>query len=156
MVEFVQQESAKATAMPDVSHDVLELQLRTLNQNITHVMDAVDEMRDELKKISVLEVNHTHQSEALGRAFSDIKAVKEAHEARVIKDNEAHARYDKTVAFAAGVVMAVSVFWTIFGVRMNAAIDDVIKTSMEMRIHMTEDKIKSIEDVQRGVRSNQQ
>lgn len=142
--------------MPEATNDVLEVQLRTLNQNVAHVMTAIDEMRDELKKIGVLEVNHSHQEAATKRAFDQIEKVEKAHLDRVAKDNEAHAKYDRTIAFAAGVVLAVSAFWTVFGVRMNNAIDEVVRTSLEMRIHMSEDKVKGAEDVHRAMRSGPQ
>ena len=108
-------------------------------------------MSDELKKIGVLEVNHTHQTEALKRAFDTIEKVKESHEGRVAKDNEAHAKYDRTIAFAAGFVMAVSVFWTVFGIRMNNSIDDVARAMLDMKVHIAEDKIKTPDDVHRTI-----
>ena len=153
MIKSDPQAPNPATTMPEVSHDVLELQLTTLNQNITHVMQSIDEMRDELKKISVLEVNHTHQNAALGRAFDEIKKLQDAAALHHNNDRAAHSKYDKTISFASGFVMAVSVFWTVFGVRMNSAIDDVVKTSIEMRIHMHEDKIRTVEDVHRALRA---
>lgn len=139
--------------MSEPASDVLELQLTTLNQNITHVMTAIDEMRDELKKISILEVNHSHQNAAIGRAFDEIKRLQDAQSVHHQKDMTAHSKYDRAIAFASGFVVAVSAFWTVFGVRMNNAIDEVAKTSMEMRIHMNEDKVKTSEDVHKALRA---
>lgn len=70
--------------MPDFCECKHEGKIAMLEQRDAMIMDALSELKGktdlillQVTKVAVLEVNHGHQSEALGRAYSRIEKLEE-------------------------------------------------------------------------------
>lgn len=127
--------------------EVLQVEIRNMAENIAHMRRSIDGMTEELKKISVLEEKHSHQSQSLGRAFADIEKLENAlsdHQAQMTKDHEGVKR---VIWFGTGFLFAISVLWTVFGVYLADTVRDTMKGVSEMRNHITMDRVMTPEQV---------
>ena len=132
----------------------LQAEIRALCDNVARLSNVVEQNTAQLSKLAVLEEKHNNQSAAIDRAFAAVRRIDDtivqhgkddvvAH-AELSKHTDAlkeqnakeHKAYDKAIYLSIGVVMAVSVFWTLFGVRINNAIEGVMVTATEMQVYM--------------------
>jgi len=130
----------------------LQAKLDALNQNMARLTDVVDENTKALSRLAVLEVSHTNSNAAIERAFKAIAKTQEALEDHVRKNEEQHHGYDKWLYTATGFCVAISVFWSVAGYRVNNAIDDVTKAVVEMRMHIHDDEVTTLEQVRAAQR----
>lgn len=124
----------------------LETKLETLTDSISALNKSVEKNNEKLERLAVLEVSHNNSSKAIERAFAAIEKLEQAVNTHIEIDTNAHKGYDKWIWMSVGFCSAISVMWSIVGYRMNAMIDDTVKTAAEMRIHMREDKTLSSSD----------
>lgn len=127
--------------------EVLQVEIRNMADNVAHMRNSIDGMTAELKKISVLEEKHAHQSQSLGRAFVDIEKLESdllEHKAASSKELESVKRI---IWFGTGFLFAVSVLWTVFGVYMADTVRDTVKGVAEMRNHTLIDRVTSPDQV---------
>jgi hypothetical protein len=125
----------------------LQAKLDALNSNVERLTTVVDENTKALSRLAVLEVNHNNSNAAIERAFKSIEKSQRELEEHIKIDESAHHGYDKWLYTATGFVIAISVFWSAVGYRVNAIIDDQVKAVAEMRMHIHDDKVTSPEQV---------
>lgn len=136
---------------PPVPLGELRVEIRTLSDNVAKLTAVVDENTRQLNRLAVLETNHNHQGEALGRAFKDVEALQKEFYDHVKSNDNEHKGYSKYVWITTGFCLAVSVLWTVVGYRINAQVDEMMKTMAEVRVHLVSDKINTEEDVRKVV-----
>lgn len=117
----------------------LEHQDQVQADTLARIEAKMDIMMAQISKVALLENNHNHQAAAVGRAFGELEKMT----AKV-------ASHDRAVYVAMGFIMAMSVFWTVMGYRINSQVDDVVKGVTEMRAHIAADRITSEEDARRA------
>jgi len=117
----------------------LEHKDQVQSDTLARIEAKMDIMMAQISKVALLENNHDHQAEAVGRAFKDLD-----------KMTTKVAAHDRAVYIAMGFIVAMSVFWTVMGYRINGQIDETIKAVSEMRSHISADKITSDEDAKRA------
>jgi hypothetical protein len=140
--------------LEEISLAALKVEIRTLCENVSRLSTVVEQNTAQLSKLAVLEEKHNNQSAALDRAFASVRKIEDAmdqhakddvvihaeiakHTVEVAEGNaKEHKAYDKYIYLCIGFIMAVSVFWTLFGVRINNAVEGVVATSTEMQIYM--------------------
>lgn len=118
----------------------LEHQDTVQADTLMRIESKMDIIMTQIAKISILENNHTHQDQAVGRAFAELG-----------KMTDKVTAHDRAVYIATGFIMAMSVFWTVMGYRINVQIDDVVKGVTEMRAHIAADRMTSMEDARKAV-----
>ena len=136
---------------PPVPLGELRVEIRTLSDNVAKLTAVVDENTRQLNRLAVLETNHNHQGEALGRAFKDVEALQKEFCEHVKNNETEHKGYSKYVWITTGFCIAVSVLWTVVGYRINAQVDEMMKVMSESRVHSASDKINTEEDVRKVV-----
>lgn len=97
-------------------------QLEMLNKQIDTMNVTMHEMVQDTKKIAVLEERHASFAAAIERAFISIKRVEADVEAAAVENAKAHKSYDRWINIMTGVVLTVSVLWTVFGVVVSDAV----------------------------------
>jgi len=127
----------------------LETKLEMLTDSISMLNQSVEKNNEKLERLSVLEVSHNNSSKAIERAFTAIAKLEEAVDTHIKLDTAAHRGYDKWIWMSVGFCSAISLMWSVVGYRMNAIIDDSMKAVTEMRMHIHDDKIKDIGDLQK-------
>lgn len=118
-----------------------------LNTNVTRLTVSTDRLIEQFGRVGILETNHQNQSQAIERAFAAIEKLQGTLEDHVEEDRRQHEKYDQRIWMASGFCLAVIFFWSVAGYRINAVIDEQIKTISEMRVHLSEDKVKTSDDV---------
>lgn len=126
-----------------------EYKLESLNTAISALTASVEKNNEKLERLAVLEVSHRNSDEAIDRAFTAIREVKDSVISLAASNTTEHKTYDKWLYIAIGFCVAVSTMWTLVGYRVNTLIDEQVKVTAEMKLHIHDDKIKSLEDVQR-------
>lgn len=133
------------TADPAIA--TLEVKIENLTSSISQLNRSVEQNNEKLERLAVLEVSHNNSNAAIERAFAAISKVESSLVAHVRANEIEHNGYNKWVWMAVGFCVAVSLLWTVVGYRMNTVIDDIVKASADMRMHIHEDKIKDSSDL---------
>ena len=119
----------------------LEHQDQVHKDTLARIEAKMDIMMAQISKVALLESNHDHQAAAVGRAFGELE-----------KMAGKVASHDRAVYLAMGFIAAMSVFWTVMGYRINAQIDDVVRSVAEMKAHVAADKILNADDINPAVK----
>jgi len=127
--------------------DVLRVEMQAWGEKLTLMTEAVTEMRHDLKKLGVLEERHAAHSASLDRAFKSIAELEAEHVSHLNDAQAKRGQYDKALWTATGFIFAVSVGWTMLGVFMISTVQDVLKTTSQMQIHIKTDEVTRMEDV---------
>lgn len=125
----------------------LEVKLENLTNSISQLNRSVEQNNEKLERLAVLEVSHNNSNAAIERAFAAISKVESSLVAHVAANEREHTGYNKWIWMAVGFCTAVTLLWTIVGYRMNGVIDDIVKASADMRMHIHDDKIKDSSDL---------
>ena len=125
----------------------LQAEIKALNDNVVRLTSGVDENTKQLSRLAVLENDYSHQSSALGRAFSEIEQLRSDITDKESKNDSDHSVYFKYIWISTGFCIAVSIMWTLVGYRVNSQIDETVKTVHKMGIHIASDKITSEADL---------
>lgn len=129
----------------------LEVRLENLTASISALTQSVEKNNEKLERLAILEVSHNNSNSAIARAFGEITSLEKHFNERLEMNDEAHQGYNKWIWLAVGFCSAISIVWTVVGYRMNAMIDEQIKSSAEMRMHIHDDEIKKPADVLRAI-----
>ena len=125
----------------------LRSEIRSLSENVVRLTSVVDENTKQLNRLAVLENNHAHHSQALGRAFSNIETMQTEIKDNFTANAKEHNIYFKYMWMATGFCMALTCMWSLFGYRINQQMDELMKIIAEMRVHLVTDKITNDRDV---------
>lgn len=125
----------------------LETKLENLTFSISALTSSVERNNEKLERLAVLEVAHNNSDKAIERAFIAITKVEKSVDDLIKVNADDHGTYNKWIWVVTGFCVAISIMWTVVGYRMNSLIDDQIKSVVEMRMHISEDKIKTPLDV---------
>lgn len=129
----------------------LEQQDIAIQATLARIESSVSAIAIQLAKVSVLESNHGHQSEAVGRAFTAIADNKKAIDDLTHHVEAKHSSYDKFIYMVIGGAAVLSIMWTIFGAWLGnwvgSQITDINKAVVEMRGHIAADKVMSPDDI---------
>ena len=125
----------------------LRSEIKALSENVVRLTSVVDENTKQLNRLAVLEDNHTHHSQALGRAFSNIETMQTEIKDNFTTNAKEHNIYFKYMWMAIGFCMALTCMWSLFGYRINQQMDEQMKIIAEMRVHLVTDKITNDRDV---------
>lgn len=136
-------------ATDDPAIATLEVKIENLTSSISQLNRSVEQNNEKLERLAVLEVSHNNSSKAIERAFVAISKVETVLESHIASNNKVHDGYNRWIWTAVGFCSAVSVLWTIVGYRMNSMIDEQLRATVEMRMHIHDDKIKDLSDIQR-------
>lgn len=126
----------------EVEIATLETKLENLTNSIAALTATVKENNEKLERLAVLEVAHNNSSK-------DITDLKKELRSHIERDDQDHKTYDKWIWIVTGFCAAISILWTVVGYRMNAMIDEQVSAAAEMKLHIREDKIKDISDLQK-------
>ena len=129
----------------------LRSEIKALSENVVRLTSVVDENTKQLNRLAVLENNHAHHSQALGRVFSNIETMQTEIKENFNSNAKEHSVYFKHVWMAVGFCTALTCMWTLFGYRINAQMDEQMKIIAEMRIHMVTDKVVNERDVREAM-----
>jgi len=135
-------------------HPGVEGEIYALRRDVHDVKDAMQKIAEAVTRLAVLEEKHTAQSGAINRAFSSLKAVEESVAKHEKADDEKHASLERTMAFVKGILITVSVLWTVFGVFISDTVRETVKAVEVIKVHVNEDKVKSPEDVKKLMESS--
>lgn len=111
-------------------------QLEMLNKQIDTMNVTMHEMVQDMKKIAVLEERHTSSAAAIERAFASIKKTEDALALAMEMNAKAHKGYDRWINIMTGVIFAVSILWTVFGVFISDTVRENIRAVTKMEMHM--------------------
>ena len=125
----------------------LETKLENLTFSISALTSSVERNNEKLERLAVLEVAQNNSDKAIERAFIAITKVEKSVDDLIKVNADDHGTYNKWIWVVTGFCVAISIMWTVVGYRMNSLIDDQIKSVVEMRMHISEDKIKTPLDV---------
>jgi hypothetical protein len=125
----------------------LEVQIENLTFSISQLNRSVEKNNEKLERLAVLEVSHNNSNAAIERAFTAISKVEASLVAHISSNEREHSGYNKWIWMAVGFCTAVTLLWTVVGYRMNNMIDDMVKSSADMRMHIHDDKVKDHNDL---------
>lgn len=125
----------------------LQSEVKTLTEAVRELTISMQKNNERLERLAVLEVSHNNSNHAIERAFESIKAVERGEAERHRANEQAHKMYDKAIWSTLGFCLAVTIFWSVFGVGAKNTMDEVVKSVAEMRVHISQDKITSENDV---------
>lgn len=125
----------------------LRSEIRSLSENVVRLTSVVDENTKQLNRLAVLENNHAHHSEAIGRAFDNMETMQTEIKENFAENAKEHSTYFKYVWMAVGFCVALTFMWTLFGYRINYQLDEHMKVISEMRAHILTDKVLTERDV---------
>lgn len=134
----------------------LQSEVKTLTEAVRELTLSMQKNNERLERLAILEVSHNNSNSAIERAFEAIKEVEQSELERHVQNGKDHKAYDKAIWSSLGFCLAVTVFWTIFGISARNTMDEVVKTSTEMRFHLLQDKVISDADVIRVVQQHEQ
>lgn len=136
-------------ATDDPAIATLEVKIENLTSSISQLNRSVEQNNEKLERLAVLEASHNNSSKAIERAFVAIAKIESVVEAHASNNEAAHEGYNRWIWMAVGFCSAVSILWTVVGYRMNSMIDEQLKATVEMKMHIHDDKIKDIGDIHR-------
>lgn len=125
----------------------LKSEVKTLTEAVRELTLSMQKNNERLERLAVLEVSHNNSNHAIERAFEAIQKVERAESERAEANSGEHKAYDKVIWLSFGFITAVSIFWTVFGYKVSGTLDDVLKTSAQMQLHIQQDKVMSESDV---------
>lgn len=126
-----------------------------LSENVKRLTATVDENNKQLARLSVLEAQHNNQNASIERAFDSIKTIRQQFDSECEENEKEHKRYDRYVWTCIGFGAAISLLWSILGVRMMNAIDSAQGSIAQMELHMKQDHIVSEQDVKNTIAREQ-
>lgn len=130
----------------------LRSEIKSLSENVIRLTSVVDENTKQLNRLAVLENNHAHHSEAIGRAFSSMEVMQSEIKENFDSNAKEHSVYFKYVWMAVGFCVALTFMWTLFGYRINFQLDEHMKIISEMRAHILTDKVMNERDVREAIK----
>lgn len=125
----------------------LQSEVKTLTEAVRELTISMHKNNERLERLAVLEVSHNNSNHAIERAFEAIKTIEQSETDRHRANEQAHRMYDKAIWSTLGFCFAVTLFWTVFGVGAKNTMDEVVKSVAEMRVHISQDKVISDNDV---------
>ena len=139
-----QEQNTSGVHMSDSTEiSALKVEVASLSQHVIRLADSTDRLVGQFERVGILETNHSHQTQAVERAFGEIKELQRAFE----ENDKEHKTYNKWVWLTNGFVLAVVAFWAVIGYHIEKMVDKQMEALADMRIHLNEDKIKTPEDV---------
>lgn len=128
-------------------------EVHALTRSMETMTSTMERVTEKLERLVAMEVLVQGNEQAINRAFAEISTVNRDRKEDRERVEKKHGSYDKSLNVAIGFMLAVSVFWTVTGYRLNSIIDDQVQVSAEMRRHIIDDRIKTPEDVRSAVKA---
>lgn len=127
---------ADSMSQRDPYFAVLETKFATMSDNIAHIRATVDSLVQSLAQLPAMEEKSRGQSEAISRAFDEIRVVKSQVAALDEARQKERDRVNRWVYGLAGGALVVSVFWSVLGVAFTDNVRSVMRTNEEMRVFL--------------------
>ena len=121
-----------------VDDNSIREQIKNIAENISLLRGDIAEMKPKLDKIAVLEERGLTHNSSIMRAFEDIQMLQAWKEGHTRDMLDKFSNYDQKLAFVAGVSVAVSVLWTVFGVAMFNSFRENMAAIQD---HVAEDRL---------------
>lgn len=125
----------------------LQTEVKSLTEAVRALTASMQKNNERLERLAVLEALHTNSNHAIERAFQAIEKLEELGALRIAENEKAHKNYDRTIWVMTGFCLAVSIFWTVFGIRVSNTLEETMKSNTELKLHLGQDKIMSEIDV---------
>ena len=125
----------------------IQTEVKSLTEAVRALTASMQKNNERLERLAVLEALHTNSNHAIERAFQAIEKIEELGALRIAENEKAHKNYDRTIWVMTGFCLAVSIFWTVFGIRVSNTLEETMKSNTELKLHLGQDKIMSEIDV---------